>query len=239
MRPSTSNAVRSFLGLVTLALFLSSAVSSSDAQSDTTSSRSDPELEKALENVAKGKKIRVGLSSGEEVKGKYGGILGSDLTLSDDGRTDTYPLLRVTSVERKGKSAGKGFLIGAAIGVGIGILGAIVVDGANEADSQPGTFIVVPLAVGAVGGGIGAAIGAFLTKWSPVYPVASAYRGDDSAIAMFSSTRPLTYQGSGDGDQFRDSGLPSQGQENFALTRDLDLYTRSVSSFQTIELSTQ
>jgi hypothetical protein len=122
-----------------------------------------PDLSQALARASGGDKIRV-VTLDESVEGKYRGFSGGVLRLESKGNVMEFPAESVRAMSKQHRHGGKGFLVGALCGFGMGVaLGA-------AADESGESAVFGGITLGLLGGAVGWLIGHVDTSWEPLYP---------------------------------------------------------------------
>jgi hypothetical protein len=141
----------------------------------------------ASEPPRRGPDVAVALSGGARRQGELISLTAAEVVIADEGRTQTFPLNRVSRVERKTHNVRNGVLWGLVVGFAGGYLGSC--GGGDEEDCWP----EVGALFAGIGAGTGALIGAGVNRASaasrilypaPVSSISSAPRVSPSGAGL-------------------------------------------------------
>lgn len=124
----------------------------------------------ALRRISTGTMLRVERISGGRAEGTLKEVLADAITLANGDVNERITLLDITSVWRRASYAIHGALIGALLGLAVGGMVAM------KAFVLVGAFLAIKALViavgifGVVGALFGGALGAWLPRWSRVWP---------------------------------------------------------------------
>ena len=121
----------------------------------------------ALARLGAGQHVRIRASGGGLVEGWVVSSSPNLVTLRTDGSRIEVPAPGVDSLWVRRGSAGRGALIGGAVGgIGLALVGAASCHGGRANEAPPGVCVAYGLVVGGAGGAlVGALIGTAFPKW--------------------------------------------------------------------------
>jgi len=116
-----------------------------------------------------GLKVYVLEDSGKETSGRLLSLTPDSMDLLVDGTQRHFEAAYVRRIQKQGDSLRNGALIGALVGLGMGVLGAIMSDCSEAAENCPGTRTALVLISTGVSAAIGTGIDALIVGRTVLY----------------------------------------------------------------------
>ncbi|MGH7561240.1 MAG: hypothetical protein ACRENB_09470 [Gemmatimonadales bacterium] len=126
----------------------------------------------ALARLTPAQTVRIEDRVGIRTEGRFGGVAGTTLRLSQNGAAEEVDLSRLAAVWVRGRQTKAGAIIGGAAGLGVALFFGLIANGVCETDECRGVGPYLVYSAIFVPGGalVGAAIGAAIPRWRRIAP---------------------------------------------------------------------